>query len=159
MIISEKHPRLVALLILHEGLRLSPYLCTAGKLTIGVGHNLTAKPINGIGPLTRITRERALQILDSDLKETIAEVKKALPWVSLLNEPRQAVLVDMAFNLGVKGLKGFKKFLLALQDDDFSKDDDHMFDSKWAMQVGDGRGRRFDRADRLAKMVRTGLWP
>ena len=33
-------------LILHEGLRLKPYRCTAGKLTIGVGRNLETKGLS-----------------------------------------------------------------------------------------------------------------
>jgi hypothetical protein len=32
--------RIKAQLIRHEGLRLKPYRCTAGKLTIGIGRNL-----------------------------------------------------------------------------------------------------------------------
>ncbi|MFP5222433.1 MAG: glycoside hydrolase family protein [Acidobacteriota bacterium] len=36
--------RLYSLIKLHEGERLTAYLCTAGAVTIGVGHNLEAKP-------------------------------------------------------------------------------------------------------------------
>jgi len=32
--------RIKAQLVRHEGLRLKPYRCTAGKLTIGYGRNL-----------------------------------------------------------------------------------------------------------------------
>ncbi len=32
--------RIKAQLVRHEGLRLKPYRCTAGKLTIGIGRNL-----------------------------------------------------------------------------------------------------------------------
>ena len=38
--------RLTETLIRHEGLRLEPYRCTEGKLTIGVGHNLDDNPIS-----------------------------------------------------------------------------------------------------------------
>ena len=32
-------------LVRHEGLRLKPYRCTAGKLTIGIGRNLDGRSI------------------------------------------------------------------------------------------------------------------
>jgi lysozyme len=32
--------RIKAQLVRHEGLRIKPYRCTAGKLTIGIGRNL-----------------------------------------------------------------------------------------------------------------------
>jgi lysozyme len=38
--LNEKFNRLREMLIRHEGLALKPYLCTAGRLTIGVGRNL-----------------------------------------------------------------------------------------------------------------------
>jgi GH24 family phage-related lysozyme (muramidase) len=52
----------------HEGLRLSPYRCTADKLTIGYGRNLES---NGISAAT------ANQMLDEDLerqKLTLADL-------------------------------------------------------------------------------------
>ena len=36
-------PLFLERLVQHEGLRLKPYRCTAGKLTIGVGRNLEDK--------------------------------------------------------------------------------------------------------------------
>ena len=51
-------PRLRQMLTLHEGVRLKPYLCTAGKTTIGVGRNL-----DDVG----ITREEADMMLDGDI--------------------------------------------------------------------------------------------
>ena len=34
-------------LVLHEGLRLEPYICPAGYWTIGVGRNLESKGLTG----------------------------------------------------------------------------------------------------------------
>ena len=41
------------------------------------------------------------------LWEDFKEVRRAFPWVADLNEPRQAVIYDMAFNMGIGGLQSF----------------------------------------------------
>lgn len=156
--ISATNSRLQELLILHEGLSLTAYRCTAKKLTIGIGHNLEANPIPGLGPGSAITRERAMEILTEDLQACINGIRRHLPWVENLSEVRQAVLIDMTFNLGLWGLLRFKNFLASLQDGGPATDAEHMFASRWAYQVDDGPGKKFGRADRLAQMITTGEW-
>jgi lysozyme len=151
--------KLKALLIYHEGLRLTPYHCSAGKLTIGVGHNLEANPIAGISAGSVITKARAMEILDADIQDVVENLDRFLPWSKSLDEVRRAVLIDMAFNMGIGGLMGFRGFLADLQEGGFSGDSVEMFRSRWAYQVGDGPGKRRDRVDRLAGMIETGLWP
>lgn len=151
--------RLHALVTLHEGLRLEAYLCPAGKLTIGVGHNLEANPLPGLGVGAVITEARAAEILADDLRDVIEELRRRIPWVEKLDEVRQAALVDMAFNLGAAGLMKFRGFLRDLQEGGFAGDSVEMFRSRWAYQVGDGPGKRRDRVDRLAEMIETGRWP
>lgn len=157
--IDVKNEKLQALLILHEGLRLKAYLCPAGKLTIGVGHNLEARPLPGLGEGSVITETRALEILADDLRDVVEEIRRRIPWAEELDEVRQAVLVDMAFNMGAAGLSKFRGFLSDLQEGDFAGDSAEMFRSRWAYQVGDGPGKRRDRVDRLAGMIETGQWP
>ena len=65
---------------------------------------------------------------------------------------RHAVVLDMAFNLGVSGLKQFKRTLALLKHGRWEAAADAMLDSLWAKQVG-------QRAVRLAQMVRTMNWP
>ncbi len=131
-----------ALIKLHEGLRLKPYKCPAGYLTIGYGRNLEAK---GISPM------EADMLLESDLDDAIRDAREFFPAFDSLLAPRQAVLVDMAFNLGLPKLRKFKKFRQALVRGDWQDAAREMLDSKWALQVG-------SRAARLAKMMRTGRW-
>lgn len=157
--ISPDTKKLHALLILHEGLKLETYLCPAGKLTIGVGHNLEARPIPGLSRGSKITRERAMEILTDDLRDFVEEIRRRIPWAEELDEVRQAVLVDMAFNMGAAGLLKFKRFLRNLQEGCFAGASVEMFRSRWAYQVGDGPGKRRDRVDRLAEMIETGQWP
>ena len=133
---------------LHEGERLKPYRCTAGKLTIGVGRNLEDRGI---------TREEAAYLLANDIAAEERELLRALPWVAKLDDVRQRVLLDMAFNLGVVGLLSFKRTLGVIEAGRYELAAAMMLDSKWAGQVG-------QRAERLSRMMATGkdpreLWP
>ena len=125
---------------LHEGERLKPYRCTAGKLTIGVGRNLEDRGI---------TVAESAYLLGNDIDSHWRELVRALPWVERLDEVRQRVLLDMAFNLGIGGLLGFKNTLATIKAGDYQKAAAMMLDSKWARQVG-------RRADRLSGMMASG---
>ena len=123
----------------YEGLRLKPYTCPTGRLTIGYGHNLE----NGI------SREIAEVLLQADLSYAQIEVGGTLPWSNELDEVRQFVLVDMCFNMGLNKLLTFKNFLAALQQKDYKTAAKQMLHSRWAVQVG-------RRANELAEMMKTG---
>ena len=127
----------------HEGLRLKPYKCTAGKLTIGYGRNIEDKGISKV---------EAEDLLYHDIKETERELRKKLPLLmDELNTTRSEVLVNMAFNMGVHGLLKFKKMIKALDDNDYDEACRQMMDSRWAVQVG-------KRAVELAEQMRTGVY-
>lgn len=126
-------------LILHEGLRLKPYRCPAGKLTIGVGRNLEDKGLS---------EKEALFLLRNDIAEATERLEK-LGWFKALDPVRRKVIVDMAFNLGMSGLLSFKHMIQALNCYDYNTAADEMVDSLWYRQVG-------KRAERLVKMMRTG---
>lgn len=128
---------------LHEGERLRPYRCTAGKLTIGVGRNLEDRGIS---------REESAYLLANDIANEERELLRALPWVAKLDEVRQRVLLDMSFNLGLVGLLNFKNTLATIQAGDYQRAAAMMLDSKWARQVG-------QRAERLSRMMATGKDP
>lgn len=115
------------------------YDCPAGFKTIGYGHNLETTPI---------TKLAAKGILMDDMLALLPQVEQ-LPKYSSLSEPRKAVLMNMAFNLGIVGLKRFKKMFAAIEENDFDTAADEMLDSKWATQV---KGR----AERLAEAMRKG---
>jgi len=134
---------LVRQIELHEGLRLKPYRCTAGKLTIGVGRNLEDRGI---------TLSEARMLLANDLADVRNGLLNALPWVAKLDDVRQRVLVDMAFNLGLQGLLEFKRTLAAVQAGQYQQAATMMLQSRWAKQVG-------QRAERLSRMMVTGADP
>jgi lysozyme len=129
-----------SMLVLHEGLRLKPYKCTAGKLTIGVGRNLDD---NGI------TQAEAFHLLENDIIAVEEDLDRTWPWWRQMTDARQQVLADMAFNLGITRLGGFVNTLAAMKRGDYEAAADGMLASLWASQVG-------RRAQRLAKMMREG---
>lgn len=134
--------RLYERLQLDEGLMLKPYRDTVGKLTIGYGRNL-----DDVG----ITLEEAGILLGTDMRRAEAEVVRAFDWYTSLDGPRQAVLVNMAFNLGIGGLLGFRRMIAAIERHDFVTAAREALDSRWSRQVG-------ERSTRLAKQLRTGVF-
>jgi lysozyme len=87
-----------------EGLRLKPYLDTAGIPTIGIG---TIKYPNGVRVTMNdapITEEQAIEYLEFELKQKEAAVEKM---VSIpINDNQFSALVSFAYNLGVEALHG-----------------------------------------------------
>ena len=121
------HEKLTDQLTKHEGLRLKPYHCPAGKLTIGIGRNLEDKGI---------TEKEAVMLLENDIHECIEDLKTIFQGFDLLPEPARRVLVDMRFNLGPNRFRHFKKMIAAVKDQDFGKAAAEMKDSRWYRQVG-----------------------
>ena len=130
-----------ALIKKHEGLRLKPYLDSVNKWTIGFGRNLSD---NGI------SKYEAELMLVSDIEEVYRDLS-CFKWISDLNHAREAVIVDMVYNLGINRFKGFKKTIAHLSAGDFYLASIEMLDSKWAKQVG-------YRAIELSHMMKTGEW-
>ena len=114
-------------LIRHEGLRLTVYDCPAGYKTIGVGRNIEQKGI---------TEEEAVYLLDNDIEYFTEQLEDNLIGFQELPEDKKAVLVNMAFNLGVNGLLKFKNMLAAITEERWEDASSEMLNSRWADQVG-----------------------
>ena len=110
----------------NEGLRLKPYQCKAGKLTIGYGRNLEAKGIS---------IKEAEYLFKNDLKIVAKQVENRIEFYRKLSYKRKMVLVDMAFNMGIEGLLGFKRMLAAMKRKDFMEAGKEVMRSKYAEQV------------------------
>lgn len=128
-----------------EGFRGQVYRDSLGNLTIGYGRLL--EPARGGG----IARDEAEYLLTNDLR-TAERLCEAMPAYLELSPARQAVLVNMCFNLGAPRLQGFTRMFAALKEQNYALAAHEMIDSKWAKQVG-------ARADRLAKQMHHGEWP
>ena len=133
--------KLVENLKRHEGLRLKPYLCSEGKITIGFGRNL-----EDMG----ISEKEAEMLLMSDIERCYEELD-VFSWFHDLDQVRQEAMVNMLFNLGLPTFLEFKRTLKFMAEGAYSQAAAEMLDSKWANQVG-------DRAKELAYMVETGCY-
>ncbi len=134
--------RLIDQLIRHEDLRLKPYRCPAGRLTIGVGRNLDAHGIS---------RAEAMLLLKNDIDRSVSEAHRIIPKFQSLDEVRQVVLIDMIFNLGATRFMRFRDLLAAITGADFAAAALAMEESRWCGQVG-------ERCFRLSEMMYTGRW-
>ncbi len=123
-----------------EGVRLKPYLCTAGKMTIGVGRN-----IEDMG----ITDLEADYLLENDIQRVVSELDTALSWWRDLSGQRQEALINMCFNMGIRRLLTFRKMLGALESGRYDAAATEALNSKWARQVG-------ARAKRIAAVLKEG---
>jgi len=108
-------------------------------LTIGYGLNLD----------DGISEPLAAKILEWIVDERRDVLSRLFPFWTSLAQARQEVLVEMAYNLGVPRLLGFRRMLAAAQAGNVEAVCREMKESKWAVQVG-------DRADRLIEKYRKG---
>lgn len=142
-------------LVRHEGLRLKPYRCTTGKLTIGYGRNL-----DDCG----ISQTEAYVLLENDIQNYERQLFDEIPEIyNGLDEVRKSVLLNMCMSipqsrfaplrepcyLGIKGLLGFNNTLAFIKAGDWERAANNMLVSKWAKQVG-------MRAIELSELMRKG---
>lgn len=128
-----------------EGEVLHEYKDSLGFSTIGVGRLIDKRKGGGI------TREEAAYLLRNDLNKVDLQLQERLPWTVTLSEPRRGVLLNMAFQMGVDGLMGFKNTLTMIEQGEYAKAASNMLLSRWAQQTP-------ERAERLAKQMRMDIW-
>lgn len=131
------------LLTRDEGFRASAYQDHLGYWTIGIGKLIDARKGGGI------TLEEAKYLLRNEVEAKEKAMDATIPWWRALNETRQAVLLSMAYQLGVSGLLLFRNTLAAVKEGRFGDAADGMLASRWASQTP-------LRAHRLASAMRSG---
>lgn len=136
-------------LIRDEGLRLRPYKCSAGHLTIGVGHKIQST--DRIEETGSVSLELAGYLLTRDISKALGIANSIFgrERFDSMAEARQRAIVNMIFNLGEAGFLGFRRMVAAIKAEDWTKAAIECLDSKYARQVG-------DRAKRVAHAMRTG---
>ena len=130
----------------HEGCSLFAIKDTRGY-SIGWGHD-------GAAEGETCTQAQADSLFEQDFAAATAGACSVLgeeSW-TLLNEPRQAALTDMAFEMGATGLAGFKVSLSLIRLGDFDAASANMLLSAWAKEVQ-------KRAWEDALIIRTGEFP
>jgi len=128
-----------------EGEVLHAYQDHLGFWTIGVGRLIDKRKGGGI------TQEESTYLLTNDINSRIKAVSQALPWFEKLNDARKGVLINMSFQLGVAGMLSFKTMLAYIEDGEYSKAADSMYQSLWAKQTP-------ERCKRMAEQMRSGTW-
>jgi lysozyme len=138
---------LLTALALDEGRKVNsrgrhmPYKCPADKLTIGYGRNIED---NGI------SESEAIDLLTSDAVQALRDAADLVPnWVKL-DETRQNVCANLAFQLGKTKLSRFVKMLEAVNNGDYKRAADEMRDSAWFIQSG-------KRSKRLVAEMESGV--
>jgi len=137
-----------------EGRKLTPYKCPAGAWTIGVGHNMDAKPLPAdiaahLHKHGAITNEMADKLLEADIREATADARVLYKNFDTMSQVRQSALVNFLFQLGFHKARGFKKANKAINTEDWPTAAKEMLDSKWARQTP-------QRAQRIATIIEGG---
>jgi lysozyme len=132
-------------LVLDEGKVPHAYTDSLGFLTIGVGRLIDKKRGGGLSD------DEIFYLLSNDVTKKYNHLVAELPWIVLLDEVRQATLVNMAFQLGVEGLLKFTNTLAMIKAGNFEDASKGMLKSLWARQTP-------NRAKKMAKQMLTGKW-
>lgn len=145
---------IISLLNHEEGFSAKPYYCSAGYPTIGIGQRIGPKG----APLKlyefTVSEPLAAVWLTEKVKETLDDMDKypnIRAAMAVCNEPRQAILISMAYQMGAEGLSKFTNTLKAVAEQRWSDAQAGMTASKWARQTK-------NRANRHAIQMLTGSW-
>ena len=144
-----------------EGKILHAYLCTELHATVGIGHKiLDTDPekeleIYGVNweevPDDQcITEDRCYILFQEDVQIAIGGCMNIYNNWDELPQEMQHVLVNMAFQMGQRGLSNFKNMKAAIEEQDFAKAAVEMMDSRWASQTPERAERLKLRVERLA---------
>jgi len=160
----------VKILKKEEGFRMIPYLCTAKKLTWLYGWNLEALPPTP-DDIKEISVMLATGVDWDDIGEMFLVEKVEVVHATLdeqleffKNQPEiiKAVLVCMAYQLGVEGLKGFQHTLNYCAHRCYLRMSVEMLDSKWYKQTPSRAKRMSDLVamceEKRDKKTREILW-
>lgn len=130
-----------------EGRRYVAYWDPIGKVwTNGIGHAGPDVHEGDVWDDQKIDDE-----FDADWAKAGNGVMTHWPWAASLNDARQFVLINMAFQLGVHGLAEFVHALTAIKIGNWEVAKREMLDSDWARETP-------SRADAMAEQMLTGEW-
>ena len=105
----------------HEGRRRKSYKDSKGILTAGIGRNLES---------VAFTNEEINLMFKNDLARARCGAETFYLY-EVLNDIRREVLIEMVFQMGLKGVGKFKRFFRAAQARDWEAAHKEMLDSKW----------------------------
>ena len=131
-----------------EGVMYETYRCSLGHLTGGIGHLITEWDEDMYsGPVgTKIPHEQVDKWFNMDITRTIEDCKIIFTTFDSLPQDAQLVIANMCFQLGRPRLSKFKKFIAAVNDENWMLAGEEMQDSRWYKQTT-------NRADRLIERM------
>jgi lysozyme len=137
-----------------EGRRNKPYKCSAGRLTIGIGHNIDANPLppdirQFLAQNGYITEDMIDRLFETDVRHASADCKVLFPLFETFSQPRQWALISFVFQLGFTGAKKFTRSVKAINEERWADAAHFMMQSLWAKQTP-------FRAKRITRIIRTG---
>ena len=138
----------------HEGRRKKPYRCPAGKLTIGVGHNIDANPLP-IDIKRKLERDGSIdnemidRLLNQDIRIAVDGCKTIFPMFAEFSDNRRMALIDWVFQLGFAGARRFVRSVKAINSEKWEDAARYMSESLWARQTP-------SRAKEVIQLIREG---
>jgi len=126
--------KLEDVILKHEDYKRFVYNDSLGFATIGIGRCVDHRKGKGISV------KEAQYLLNNDLVECEYSMR-LYDWYNIHDDVRKCALIELCFNIGLRGLLGFKNTLECLSKKDYVGAAKHLIDSRWAIQVGEGRSR------------------
>ena len=135
-----------------EGEKLYAYMDQNGFITIGVGVCIDRR--NGCG----ITHDESDLLLSNRIARTSRALSEEMAWTQALDEVRRNALLNMSYNLGLRGLGEFRHFLDAMKVKEWEQATTFLVQSKWATELHyDPANPLESRPGRLMKQIVTGV--
>jgi lysozyme len=123
----------------HEGFSSTVYQCTEGHDTIGYGFTIKDLVIDkDVGNL----------LLMKKLQPLLPRILIAFDWFEHIDVRAKRVVVEMCYQLGLRGFSKFKKTIYLLETEQYEDASIEMLNSLWAKQTS-------ARARELSEVVRS----
>ena len=110
----------------HEGFSPKVYECTEGYDTIGYGFAIKDLIID---------KDVADLILMRKLHTLLERITIAFPWFKDIDDKAKSVVVNMCYQLGIRGFSKFKKTIYYLETEQYEEASTECLDSLWAKQT------------------------
>ena len=110
----------------HEGFRAKPYKCSEGFDTIGYGFAIKDLVLD---------EDIANIILQRKLEALIRSIEFKFKWYADLPNAVKDVVIEMCYQLGVKGFSKFRKTIKHLENEEWELAASEMLISRWNEQT------------------------
>lgn len=140
----------IKILKFEEGFSNKPYYCSEGYPTIGIGQKIGPKN----HPLHNYSFQCPAPVAESWCSVEVERLSKLLSkydWYKNCSQNRKAILISMAYQMGINGLLKFKRMLAAMNNEDWDVAYMEGLDSVWAKQTPKRAKRQMQalRSDKL----------